>query len=223
MTGARNAIRNEGNLVKKCILRRGASFYTAVKRIKSCKKPRQTLARRTLKNHCANNMENSTIICAIKSEVEAKPFLKVIDRYRSTKSNTGSTISDTLESRLNVNKKLKATNSSVKTRVSSEETVAVRHGAKRLKIISSTRTSKPLPEIGESSCAVREIGAKVSPKVSRICDKQNIQGTHDRARIAGHVKPNEFSKLKKINKTVVKESSILEESAKQNPKWAQLG
>ncbi|XP_024879068.1 cytosolic carboxypeptidase-like protein 5 [Temnothorax curvispinosus] len=220
VTGARNAIRSEGNLVKKCILRRGASFYTAVKRIKSCKKPRQTLARRALKNHCANNVENSAIICAIKSEVEAKPFMKTIDRYRSNRSkvDAGTAIGgDNLEEpRSNASKKPKAANSSTKTRVSSEETTAVRHGAKRLKLISSMRTSKPHPEVGESSGAAEETGAKVSPKVPRACDKQNVQGAHDRARVAAG-KPSESSKLKKINKTAVK-SSVLEESAKQNPK-----
>lgn len=206
VTGAKNAIKSEGNLVKKCILRRGASFYTAMKRIKSGKKPRQTLARRALKNHCANNVENSAIICAIKSEVEAKPFLKAIDRCRSNRCNVGSAIGDTHEPRLSANKKLTATNSSAKTRVSSEETAAVRHGAKRLKIISSMKTSKPTPEVGEPSCATEETGTKVSPKIPRTCDKQNVKGAHERARIAGHVKPSESSKLKKINKTAVKES-----------------
>ncbi|KYN10277.1 Cytosolic carboxypeptidase-like protein 5 [Trachymyrmex cornetzi] len=173
MTGARNGIRSEGNLVKKCILRRGSSFYTVVKRIKSSKKPRQTFTRRALKNHCANNVENSAIICAIKSEVEAKPFLKAIDRFRSSKSNIASTINDTLEPRLNsANKKLMTTNSSVKMRVSSEETAMVRQGAKRLKVISSTRTSKLLPEIGEPSCAAEKVNAKGSPKVPHICDKR---------------------------------------------------
>ncbi|XP_018315688.1 cytosolic carboxypeptidase-like protein 5 isoform X1 [Mycetomoellerius zeteki] len=184
MTGARNAIRSD--LVKKCILRRGSSFYTAVKRIKSNKKPRQTFTRRALKNHCANNVENSAIICAIKSEVEVKPFLKVIDRFRSSKSNVASTISDTLEPRLNsANKKLTKTNSSAKIRVSSEETAVVRQGAKRLKVISSTKTSKLLPEVGEPSCAAEEVSVKGSPKIPHTCDKrQSIKGARDTARIA---------------------------------------
>ncbi|XP_011690005.1 PREDICTED: LOW QUALITY PROTEIN: cytosolic carboxypeptidase-like protein 5 [Wasmannia auropunctata] len=183
VTGARNAIRSEGSLVKKCILRRGASFYTAVKRIKNSKKPRQTLTRRALKNHCANNVENSAIICAIKSETEAKPFLKAIDRYRSSRSNAGSaTVSDTLEPRLSASNNKKST--ATKTRVPSEETAAVRQGAKRLKVISFTRTFKPLPEVGESSGAAGETGAKVSPKVTRTCGKQSVKGAHDRAGIA---------------------------------------
>lgn len=220
MTGAKNAIKSEGNLVKKCILRRGASFYTAVKRIKSGKKPRQTFARRALKNHCANNVENSAIICAIKSKVEAKPFLKAIDRCRSNRCNVGLAIGNTHEPRLSANRKLTATKvSSAKMRVSSEETAAVRHGAKRLKIISSTRiTSKPLPEVGESSCSAEEVGTKASSKIPCICDKQNVKGSHERVKSAGRVKASESSKLKKINKTAVKESSMLEENAKQNPK-----
>ncbi|XP_012062500.1 PREDICTED: cytosolic carboxypeptidase-like protein 5 [Atta cephalotes] len=209
MTGAKNAIRSEGNLVKKCILRRGSSFYTAVKRIKSSKKPRQTFTRRALKNHCANNVENNAIICAIKSEVEAKPFLKAIDRFRSSKSNIPSTIKDTLEPRLNsANKKL-TTNSSAKMRVLSEETAVVRQGAKRLKVISSTRTSKLLPKIGESSCISEEISAKRSPKVPHTCDKrQSIKGTRDTARIA--ICKNRTVFLKEINKTASKESFVAE-------------
>ncbi|XP_018403598.1 PREDICTED: cytosolic carboxypeptidase-like protein 5 [Cyphomyrmex costatus] len=216
MTGARNAIRSEGNLVKKCILRRSSSFYTTVKRIKSSKKPRQTFTRRALKNHCANNVENSAIIRAIKSEVETKPFLKAIDRFRSNKSNVASTINDSLGPRLNsANKKLMTTNSSnAKMRVSSEETAMVKHGAKRQKVISSTRTSKLLPEVGEPSCAA-EVSAKGSPKVPRTCDKrQSIKGAHDKAKIARHVKSNGSSSLKEINKTAVKESYVGEHKTK---------
>jgi len=210
MTGAKNAIRSESNLVKKCILRRGSSFYTAVKKIKSSKKPRQTFTRRALKNHCANNVENNAIICAIKSEVEAKPFLKAIDRFRSSKSNIPSTIKDTLEPRLNsANKKLMTMNSSAKMRVPSEETAVVRQGAKRLKVISSTRTSKLLPKIGEPSCASEEVSAKRSLKVPHTCDKrQSIKGTRDTARIATCKNRTVF--LKEINKTASKESFVAE-------------
>lgn len=206
VTGAKNAIKNESNLVKKCILRRSASLYAAVKRIKSNKKPRQTLARRALKNHCSNNAENSAIICAVKSKVEAKTFLKTIDHYRSSKSNVGSVISDNLEPRLSTNKKL--TNNS--TRMSSEETAAVKHGAKRLKIVSSTKTFKALPEIRESG-VVGETGAKVSLKLTRAYQKQNTKGTHDRARLGRHIKSDKSLRLKETNKTAVKESSIFEE------------
>lgn len=206
VTGTKNAIKNESNLVKKCILRRSASLYAAVKRIKSSKKPRQTLARRALKNHCSNNAENSAIICAVKSKVEAKTFLKTIDRYRSGKSN-GSVIGDNLEPRLSTNKKL--TNNLA--RMSSEETAAVKHGAKRLKIVSSTKTFKGLPEIRESG-VVGEAGAKVSLKLTRAYQKQNAKGTHDnRARLGRHVKSDKSLRLKETNKTAVKESSIFEE------------
>lgn len=202
VTGAKNAIKNESNLVKKCILRRGASLYAAVKRIKNNKKPRQTLARRALKTHCSNNVENSAIICAVKSQVEAKSFLKTIDRYRSGKS---SVIGDNLEPHLS--KRL--TNNSA--RMSSEETAAIRHGAKRLKIISSTRTLKALPEIRESSSVVEETSAKMSSKMTRAYEKQNAKGTHDRARPGGPVKPDKSFRLKETNKTAVKESSVFEE------------
>ncbi|XP_072757587.1 cytosolic carboxypeptidase-like protein 5 [Anoplolepis gracilipes] len=217
VTGAKNAIKNESNLVKKCILRRSASLYAAVKRIKSSKKPRQTLARRALKN-CSNNVENSGIICAVKSKVEAKTFLKTIDHYQSSKSNNvKSMIGDNLEPRLSTSKKL--TNNSAKMHVSSEETAAVKQGAKRLKIVSSTncKTFKALPEIRESG-VMEETGTKVSLKMTRAYVKQNAKGTLDRARLGGHIKPDKSFRLKETNKTAVKESSIFEEGMKQNPK-----
>lgn len=213
VTGAKNAVKNESNLVKKCILRRSASLYAAVKRIKSNKKPRQTLARRALKNHCSNNVENSAIICAVKSKVEAKTFLKTIDRYRSSKSNVESMIGDNLEPRLSTSKRL--TNNSARMHVSSEKTAAVRHGAKRLKIVSSTKTFKALPEIRESS-VMDETDAKMSLKITRAYEKQNAKG--DRARLGGHIKPDKSFRLKETNKTAVKESSIFEEGMKQNSK-----
>ncbi|XP_070163298.1 cytosolic carboxypeptidase-like protein 5 isoform X2 [Polyergus mexicanus] len=206
VTGAKNAIKNESNLVKKCILRRSASLYAAVKRIKSNKKPRQTLARRALKNHCSNNVENSAIICAVKSKVEAKTFLKTIDRYRSSKSNVKSMIGDNLEPRLSTSNRL--TNNSARMHVSSEKTAAVRHGAKRLKIVSSTKTFKALPEIRESSI-MEETDAKVTLKITRAYEKQNAKG--DRARLGGYIKPDKSFRLKETNKTAVKESSIFEE------------
>lgn len=199
VTGAKNAIKNESNLVKKCIIRRGASLYAAVKRIKNNKKPRQTLARRALKTHCSNNVENSAIICAVKSEVKAKSFLKTIDRYRSGKS---SVMGDTLEPQLN--KRL--TNNSA--RMSSEETAAIRHGAKRLKIISSTRTLKALPEIRESSSVVHETSAKMSSKMTRAYEKQNPKGTQDRARPGGHVKLDKSFRISILQKYLI--SSNLE-------------
>ncbi|XP_012528940.1 cytosolic carboxypeptidase-like protein 5 [Monomorium pharaonis] len=218
VTGAKNAIKNEGNLIKKCIFRRGASFYTAMKRIKSGKKPRQPLTRRALKN-CAGN-ENSAIICAIKSDIEMKPFsTKTIDCYESKGSNAGATANGGIEPRLSANKKPTVANSSARTRVSSEETAAVRHGAKRLKIVSFMRMSKPRSEVGEcSSCAAEETTAKVFSNVPRICDKQSVKRACDRARITGYVKPSESFRLKKINKTAVKENPVHDESTKQNPK-----
>ncbi|XP_067208882.1 cytosolic carboxypeptidase-like protein 5 isoform X1 [Linepithema humile] len=210
VTGARNALKTEGNLMRKCILRRGASLYTAVKRIKGNKKPRPTLARR--KNHCVN-AENSAIICAIRSEVEEKSFLNTIEHYGLNKSNVGSVVNDTLEPRLNTHTcaSKKLADSSAKTHVSSEETAVVKQGAKRLKIIS--RISKALPEIGESSCNMEETGAKVSLRTSRAYDKQSVKGMRDRARIGRCMKPRS-SKLKEMETATKERSSALEHKAK---------
>lgn len=217
--GARNVIKSEGNLMKKCILRRSASLYTAMKRIKGGKKPRQTTTRQALKSQCANDVNNDAIICAISSEVGVKPmFLKTLDRYRPNRSNVGYV--NHTESQLN--KKLTAPNSSTKTNISSEETAVIRHGAKRLKIV-STRTPKALPEIGESSYAAEETGAKVSSsKMPRTCSKQSDKGTHNRfrkhCRLTEQMKSDRSSRLKEMSKTVIKKSRVLEEDAKQNSK-----
>ncbi|XP_020299649.1 cytosolic carboxypeptidase-like protein 5 [Pseudomyrmex gracilis] len=203
MTGTRNVVKNENKLMKKSILRRGVSLYSAMKRIKSSKKPRQT--RQALRTHSANNVENSTVICTIKSEV--KPFLKTIHYCRSTRSNIESVISsDILKPRLNIctNKKLITTSNSMKTcNISIEETTAVKHGSKRLKMISSTMTKNTLSEIEESFCS--ETSTKVSSKMTRVHGKQNIKEINNKIQI-----PGKSSKMKKMNKN----SSVLEEDTK---------
>lgn len=207
VTGAKNVLKTESSLMRKCIIRRGASLYTAVKRIKNNKKLRPSLARRK-SHYVSSNAENSAIICAIRSEVEEKSFLNTIDRYGSNKSGVGSVISDTIEPRSNANKK--PTNSSEKVHVSLEETAMVKHGAKRLKIIS--RISKALPEIGESSCNAEETSAKL--RMSRACGKQGVKGGRDRSRISEHMKPIKSSKLKEVETTTKERSSAFEHKAK---------
>lgn len=215
--GAKNAIKSESNLVKKCLLRRGAALYTAMKRIKGSKKPRQIPpTRRTLKKQCANDVENDAIICTINSEGEAKPFLKTIDRHRPNKSNIGY-VGHTLESpRLNTftytSKKLKTTSNLAKMNTLCEETAVVRHGAKRMKIVSINASKTPLPEIGESSGAV-EKNSKVSSRISHACNKPSIKGTCNRGRKHYRL-PTEQTKsdgLKETNKKCTKGNSVLEE------------
>lgn len=169
--GVKSSMKSETNLVKKpCIVRRTTSLYTGVKRIRCNKKPRQTITRRPLKNQCVNNIENNTKIPAIKSNGVVK-FLKTSEN-RLKNSNAGcvndSSASQTRDSRCQI-KKLPA-NKSSKMALSSEETAIVKHGAKRLKIV-STKIDKGRPEIGESSNNVPE------NTKSFLCNKQNTKGT----------------------------------------------
>ncbi|XP_011346570.1 cytosolic carboxypeptidase-like protein 5 isoform X2 [Ooceraea biroi] len=226
VTGVKNVIRSEGNLMKKCIQRHSVSLYTAVKRIKGNKISRQTSpAHRVLKNHSINNAEVRTII----SDAGVKSLLKTIDPYQPIKLNVESVISNNLEPRLSTqmctNKKLTMKNNLTKTyNISSEETAIVRHGAKRLKIVSSTRTTSKTSfcDIGESSCAaVEEITAKtLSSKMPHIRDKQNLRGMRARKydQLTEQIKLNKSSKLREINEVATKESFILEKGKKQNPK-----
>ncbi|EFN80046.1 Cytosolic carboxypeptidase-like protein 5 [Harpegnathos saltator] len=215
--GTKNVIKSESNLVKKCLFRRGAALYTAMKRIKASKKPRQTSTRRTFKKQCSNDVENDTIICAISSEGGAKPFQKTIDRHRPNRSNnTVGYVDLTLEPpRFDTytSKKLTPTNNSAKTNTTCEETAIVRHGAKRMKIV-SINASKALPETGESSCTIEKVNAKVSSRIPHAC-KRNIERTCNRVgkycRLPTELmKSVESSRLKEVNKKSTKGNSISE-------------
>lgn len=209
--GATNVIKSKNNLAKKCLFRRGAALYTAMKRIKGNKKQRQITTRRTLKKQCVNDVENDAIICAISSEEGVKPFLKTIDRQRPNRSNAGPYVGRTLEPpRLSAytytSKKCTAT----KVHTSCEETAVVRHGAKRMKIV-SLNASKAFPEIGESSCAVEK--ANESSRIPHACNKHNIKRTCNRQHCrlpTEQMKSGESSELKEVNKKSTKGNSILE-------------
>lgn len=220
--GATNAIKSESNLVKKCLLRRGAALYTAMKRIRGNKKPRQQIpARQTSKKQCANDVENEAMTCAINSEEGTKPFSKTIDCHRPSRSNAGY-VGHALESPrgltacTHTSKKSTAMNNSAKIHTSCEETAVVRHGAKRMKIVPSD-LSKAFPEIGESSCAVEKASGKVSSRIPHPCNKRNIKGTtcnrirkHCRLHLTEQTKSDGSSELKEMNKKSIKRDSILE-------------
>lgn len=216
--GAKNVIKSENNLVKKCILRRGTTFYTAVKRIKGNKKPRQAFTHRSVKTQCSNDTDNSTIFCtSVRSEIAMKPFLRTSQQSKAC-------VTDILESCLNTHnvrttKKLKAPNNFTKTNLSSEETTIVRYGAKRLKIV-STRASKALPEIGESSCgiSVEQTNTKAPTKISskvQVCDKKSATGMRSRDKkhcvVLEQIKSSRSLRLKEKNKSITKKNSVLGE------------
>lgn len=223
MIGAKNVIKSESNLVKKSLFRRGAALYTAMKRMKGGKKPRQISTRRTLNKQCANDEKNNAIICTISSEGGAnKPFLKTIDRYRPNKSNIG--YDRVVEppclnayAYVNNNKKLTATNNLTKTNTSGEETAVVRHGAKRMKIVSAN-ASKALLDVGESSCTVDKTNAKMSSRIPHACNKQNIKGTCNRARKYCRLPAKQMKSdgLKETKKKSSKGNPIFEGNAKEN-------
>lgn len=170
----KNPMKSETNFVKKpCIIRRTTSLYTAVKRIKNNKKARQSVTRRPLKNQCGNNIESSPKIPVIGSKNIVKSFLKTSEN--SLKNTCFGCINDSSEMRdiQYANKKL-TTNKFSKLTLSSEETAIVKHGAKRLKII-SLKINKGRPEIGESSNNVPE-ATKSSAKALLLSNKQSIKG-----------------------------------------------
>jgi hypothetical protein len=100
-------------------------------------------------------------------------------------------------------KKVMMKNNLTKTyNISSEETAIVKHGAKRLKIVSSTKTPRmSLCDIGEPSYAIiEEIKAKIPSKISRIRDKQNLREMHNTRKhdqLTEQIKLNKSPKLKK--------------------------
>lgn len=212
MTGVKNVIKNEGNMVKNCIERHGVSFYTVVKRVKSNKMSRQTSsAYRVLKNHCT-----SAEICTTKSDMRVKSSLKRIDPYQMIKSNIKSISNDTREQHLNsqmcTNKKVTMKNNLIKRcNISSDATAGIRSGAKRLKTVSLLKTSKmSFCDIGESSCAIVDgINGKMS---STINDKHSFEGIHNNKkhdRLTEQIKLTKSAKSKAINKVAIKESFVL--------------
>ncbi|XP_033336783.1 cytosolic carboxypeptidase-like protein 5 isoform X2 [Megalopta genalis] len=171
--GTKSSMKSEPNLAKKpCIIRRTTSFYSAVKRIKSNKKCRQTVTRRPLKNQCVNNVENNSKIPTIRSEGMIKPFLKSAEG-RLKNSNFGS-VNDSLGRECS-SKKHTATNKLSKMALSSEETAMIKHGAKRLKVVSA-RMCKARPEVGESSSNAPD-ATKPPSKSFCLRDKQNAKET----------------------------------------------
>ncbi|XP_054003401.1 cytosolic carboxypeptidase-like protein 5 isoform X1 [Hylaeus anthracinus] len=175
--GPKKSMKSETNLVKKSsMIRRSTSLYTAVKRIKSNKKPRQTITRRPLKNQCVNNIENNSKIPAIRSEGVVKAFLKTTENRLKTSS--FGCINDPVGSQMRESREYQAkkpmtTNKISKVALSYEETAIVKQGAKRLKIV-STRVNKARPEVGESS-NVQET-SKLPTKLF-LCNKQTAKGT----------------------------------------------
>ncbi|XP_031845002.2 cytosolic carboxypeptidase-like protein 5 isoform X2 [Nomia melanderi] len=209
--GAKSSMKSEPNLAKKsCIIRRTTSFYTAVKRIKSNKKCRQTVARRPLKNQCVNNVENNPKISAIRSDGVVKPLLKDPEG-RLKRSNFGAA-NDSLGLQGRECKKVPASNKLSKMTLSSEETAIVKHGAKRLKVV-STRTSKVRTEIGESSNNASDT-AKPPTKSLFLRDKQNAKDTCKP--IKKHGRSVEQRKLKSSKSNDANKGSITIESLMSN-------
>ncbi|CAL7934428.1 unnamed protein product [Xylocopa violacea] len=176
--GLKNPMKSETNLVRKpCIIRRTTSLYTAVKRIKNNKKTRQSMIRRPLKNQYVNNIENSTKIPVIGPKSVVKTFLRTSENQ--LKAPCFGCINDSSELQLRdvqfANKKLTAANKLAKMALSPEETAIVKHGAKRLKIL-STRVTKGRPEVGESSNNASEV-IKSPSKAMLFFNKQNARGT----------------------------------------------
>ncbi|XP_076673004.1 cytosolic carboxypeptidase-like protein 5 isoform X2 [Andrena cerasifolii] len=210
---AKTSMKSDTNLVKKpCIIRRTTSLYTAVKRIRSNKKPRQ-ISRRPLKNQCVNNIQNNVKVPALRSESVVKPLLKTAES-RLRNSNFGC-INDPLGPEARdcqyANEKL-AKNKSPKIALSSEETAMVKHGAKRLKII-SVKVNKARPEVGESSSIAQET-PKFPPKPLFLCSKQNAKGTSKA--IKNHCQSVERNKSKSSKSKDATRSTIVVENLLNN-------
>ncbi|XP_043788107.1 cytosolic carboxypeptidase-like protein 5 isoform X2 [Apis laboriosa] len=172
--GLKNSMKSETNFIKKsCIIRRTTSLYTAVKKIKNNRKTRQTVTRTPLKNQCVNNIESTSKISVIGPKNVMKSFLK--NSENRLKTSCFGCINDSSEIRdiQHENKKLTTINKYSKMALSSEETTIVKHGAKRLKIV-SIKINKGKPEIGEPSNIISETTKSSSLLLS---NKQNIRKT----------------------------------------------
>ncbi|XP_012142066.1 cytosolic carboxypeptidase-like protein 5 isoform X2 [Megachile rotundata] len=211
--GSKSSVKSDTNLVKKsCIIRRTSSLYTAVKRIKNNKKSRQTITRRPFKTQCVNNVESNSKLPVMGSK-DMKSLLKTTDNLKSP---CFGCINDAPESQINdfqyTNKKLTA-NKLSKMPLSSEETAIVKHGAKRLKII-STRVNKKRSEVGEPSNNVPEI-TKPSAKTFLAVNKQSARTASKVIKKRYHnVEQNKSksSKSKKMNRNAMVDNLLKTEN-----------
>lgn len=206
-------MKSETNLIKKSnVIRRTASFYTAPKRIKSNKKPRQAISRKPLKNQCVNNVENNS-----KTSVKSESGLKLFPKSGASHGKTSSleyannSIGSSVRDYKYLNKKQLAINKFNKSTLHSEEIAIVKHGAKRLKIM-STKSSKLRAEIGEPSNTTACEVTKPSTKSLFLCNNSSIRGTFSKHKKHNNMLEQEkskSSKLKEMNNTTVKAENLI--------------
>lgn len=199
-----NSPRSETSIVVKTrIVRRTTSLYTSVKRMKSTKKSRQVVNRKSMKSQRAGNAENGPIVSAIRSSHHGAKatLLKPIGYQLAAESNLQN-MGATLTARAQRQAKKTSGRASVVQSATDEPTTAVKQGTKRLKIV-SPRIMKTRPEIGESSRIATSEESLTAPTqtIVRFRNKQSAKPTFGRCRKSciksdNKTKPRKTSKLK---------------------------
>ncbi|XP_043465436.1 cytosolic carboxypeptidase-like protein 5 isoform X1 [Leptopilina heterotoma] len=157
-TSIENSTKTEINLIKKpCIVRRTTSLYTAIKKIKTNKKPRQIINRKLVKAPNSSNLkstiQSTSLISKIhnKNQLKKKKFQKTLD-YRMETNNCLD------DNKCTLMVQAKKRRSVIKNKITTiqkqnanmEITTIVKQGTKRLKV-SGPKIIKTRPEIGESA------------------------------------------------------------------------
>lgn len=178
----------EVNIVRKpCMVRRTTSLYSAIKKIKNNKKPKQIINRKSVKAQNSSNqkptIQNTSLISKIQTKNQTrakKKFLKTAD-YRQTMETNCLEDKCTLVQAKKRRPIIKSTihNNHQKQCVNMEITTIVKQGSKRLKVIGA-KIMKTRPEIGESAdenSLDRKIIKATSSRTISMSNKQKSKGS----------------------------------------------
>ena len=213
----------ETSFVKKpCKVRRTTSLYIAIKKIKSNKKPRQIINRKSSKTQNSSNPKPIVQNNSLLSKIQCKTQLRVKKKFSKTAEFRPSVEANCLEEKCTA-VKTKRRKSSVKQTTTNnlqhqnsnaEITTVVKQGSKRLKVV-SPKLIMTRSEIGESPSAniLDKKTKATSSKTLYLCNKPKTKGTFIKSRKqclkAEQTKPKKSSKLKikNRNKTEANDSS----------------
>ncbi|XP_051161461.1 cytosolic carboxypeptidase-like protein 5 isoform X2 [Leptopilina boulardi] len=167
-TSIENSTKIEINLIKKpCIVRRTTSLYTAIKKIKTNKKPRQIINRKLVKPQNSSNQKSSIQNTSLITKIQTKNQLRIKKKFQKIPDYRQTTIESTTaqnsfddkctlivqtKKRRSIikNHNNKIINNQKQNNMNMEITTIVKQGSKRLKVIGGQKIIKTRPEIGES-------------------------------------------------------------------------
>ena len=185
---ASSSTKRETSFVKKpCMVRKTTSLYTAIKKIKNNKKPRQIIIRKPPKFQGSMNQKSVAQSSYLHSEIQSKTQMRVKKKFSKFVNNYSPTMeTNCLEDKCTIvetKRRKPIVKNTTKQNVSAEITAVVKQGSKRLKVV-SPKLIRARPEIGESpnTNIVNKKTKLKSSKTLYLCNKQKSKGTFTKNR-----------------------------------------